>query len=234
MATIVLIHGAYQGGWIWQPTAKILREAGHTVYAPTLEGCADRRHQLRPGITTETHADEVANLLFYEDINDAIMVGTSSGGMVAAKTAELAKDRIARLVFVDALVPQPGESTKDIVQRSPHADPYEMTEFARGPTRVDLATRLFGELHGAQKDWALERATPHPNGLSDVTATELEGFWNATWPDSTVIYCVNSENPPEPHQRATADRLEAVWIEMPAGHYPMLTHGEELAGLLAA
>jgi esterase/lipase len=57
MATIVLIHGAYQGGWIWQPTAKILREAGHTVYAPTLEGCAERRHQLRPGITTETHAD---------------------------------------------------------------------------------------------------------------------------------------------------------------------------------
>ena len=159
-------------------------------------------------------------------------MGTSSGGMIAAKTAELAKPRIARVIFVDALVPQPGESTKDIVQRA-NADPYEMTEFARGPTRNDLATRLFGELTGAQKDWALERATPHPNGLSDVTADELKAFWADTWPDSAVIYCVHSENPPEAHQRRTAEGLRAKWIEMDAGHYPMLTHGPELAGLLA-
>ena len=38
MATIVLIHGAYQGGWIWQPVAKILRNQGHTVFTPTLDG----------------------------------------------------------------------------------------------------------------------------------------------------------------------------------------------------
>ena len=54
MATYVLIHGAYQGGWIWKPTASRLREAGHLVYAPSLDGCADRRHSLRPGITVET------------------------------------------------------------------------------------------------------------------------------------------------------------------------------------
>jgi pimeloyl-ACP methyl ester carboxylesterase len=70
MTTFVLIHGAYQGGWIWQPTAARLRDAGHLVYAPSLDGCAERRHQLRPGITTETHATEIAELMFYEHGNE--------------------------------------------------------------------------------------------------------------------------------------------------------------------
>ena len=58
MATYVLLHGAYQGGWIWQRVTPHLRAAGHTVYAPTLDGCAERRHLLRPGIDTESQAAE--------------------------------------------------------------------------------------------------------------------------------------------------------------------------------
>ena len=67
MATFVLVHGSYQGGWIWQPVANRLRTAGHQVYAPSLDGCGERKGTVRPGITTETHADEIAQLLFYED-----------------------------------------------------------------------------------------------------------------------------------------------------------------------
>ena len=78
MATFVLIHGSYQGGWIWKPVAAWLRALGHEVYAPTLDGCAERAEQVRPDITTESQADEVAQLLFYEDLNDVVLVGTSS------------------------------------------------------------------------------------------------------------------------------------------------------------
>ena len=76
MATYVLLHGAYQGGWIWQPVATRLRAAGHTVYAPTLDGCGERAHLLRPGITVETQAQEIAHLLFYEDLQDVVLVGS--------------------------------------------------------------------------------------------------------------------------------------------------------------
>src|ERR1700738_994247 len=103
MTTFVLIHGANQGGWIWQPTAARLRAAGHLVHAPSLDGCAERRPSLRPGITTATHAAEIAELMFYEDLRDVVLAGTSAGGMVLCRAAELARDRIARLVFVDAL-----------------------------------------------------------------------------------------------------------------------------------
>src|SRR5258707_1680366 len=118
MTTFVLLHGSYQGGWIWQRVANRLRVAGHTVYAPSLDGCAERKYSLRPSITTETHAAEIADLLFYEDLRDVVMVGTSSGGMVLCRAAELLHERISRVVFVDALALLPGERIRDIVRRS--------------------------------------------------------------------------------------------------------------------
>src|SRR5262249_4530140 len=117
MATYVLIHGAYQGGWIWKPVVDRLRAAGHQVYAPTLDGCAERHHLVRPGITVSTHAQEIAQLMFYEDLARVVLVGTSSGGMVICKAAELARDRIGHLAFVDALALMPGERVGDIVKR---------------------------------------------------------------------------------------------------------------------
>src|SRR5262245_52700407 len=109
MSTFVLVHGAYQGGWIWNRVAERLRKAGHLVYAPTLDGCAERHHLIRPGITVSTQAREIADFLFYEDLHDVVLVGTSSGGMVICRAAEGARERIGRLAFVDALALLPGE-----------------------------------------------------------------------------------------------------------------------------
>ena len=81
MTTFVLIHGSYQGGWIWQPVADRLRGKGHQVYAPTLDGCAERAGSLRAGITVETQAAEIAQLLFYENLHDVALVATSSGAI---------------------------------------------------------------------------------------------------------------------------------------------------------
>ena len=83
MTTFVLIHGAYQGGWIWKPVAERLRAQGHLVLTPSLDGCAERKDQVRAGITTETHAAEIADLLFYDDLKDVVLAGTSTGGMVS-------------------------------------------------------------------------------------------------------------------------------------------------------
>ncbi len=231
MTDFVLVHGSFQGGWIWQSTAAKLRAAGHRVYAPTLDGCAERKVNLRPGITVTSVAEELAQMLFYEDLRDLVLVGTSSGGLVVQKLASLSRERIARLVFLDALVPQPAESVKDIVERSPAAPPYQLTEFTRGPRREDLEKGLFADLQGDVKEWAVERATPHPLGLSDQASGELDAFWQQTW-QATVIYCTDSANPPESHQRRTCERLGAKWLEMRAGHYPMLTHADETAELL--
>ena len=84
---------------------------------------------------------------------------------------------------------------------------------------------------GAVKTWALDRATPHPLGLSDAGPGELDDFWKQSW-TATVIRCTRSPNPPEPHQRRTAEKLKADWRELDAGHYPMLTDPEATAAIL--
>jgi pimeloyl-ACP methyl ester carboxylesterase len=132
------IHGAYQGGWIWKFVAERLRAKGHDVLTPTLEGCAERAHQLRAGISTETHGEEIAKLLYYYDLQNAVLVGTSSGGMVMACAAEQARDRVGRLVFADALALIDGESILDVVKRPITG---VVTPLARGPTREDAMGR---------------------------------------------------------------------------------------------
>jgi len=226
MATYVLVHGAYQGGWIWKPVAERLRAVGHRVYAPTLDGCAERKEQVRPGITVGSHAREVAGLLFYEDLSDVVLVGTSAGGMVICMAAEQAADRIARLVFVDALALLPGERVADIVSRPPG----EVTAVTIGPSRADAEARMFADLPPAERAWALARYTPHPIAALEAPM-EPTRFWERAWP-ATVIRCRRAKNPPEPHQRRTAERLKAPYLEMDTGHYPMLSQPDELVRLL--
>ena len=226
MATFVLVHGSYQGGWIWKKVAQKLRAAGHEVYTPTLEGCGERAEQIRAGITTESQADEVAQLLFYEDLNDVVLVGTSSGGMVACRVAELIPERIGRLVFVDALALLPGEKIRDIVTRST----AQASGLTAGPSREDAASRLFADLDPAMKEWALARYTQHPARIY-TEGVVLDKFWSMPW-EASVIWCKRAQNPGEAHQRRTAEKLQAPFFELDTGHYPMLSEPEKLTAML--
>jgi pimeloyl-ACP methyl ester carboxylesterase len=231
MATFVLLHGSYQGGWIWQKVATRLRAAGHRVYAPSLDGCGERKVHARPGITTESQADEIAQLLFYEDLKDVVLVGTSSGGMVVCRVAELMRERIGRLAFIDALALFDGEKIRDIVIRTtamPSSDGV-----TAGPSREDAVNRLFADLEPQTRAWALERYTPHPVGVSEQPV-KLASFWSQQWPGTLVAWCRRAPNPGEAHQRRCAERLHAKWTELDTGHYPMLSMPEELTRLLLA
>ncbi len=227
MANYVLIHGAYQGGWIWAPTAARLRVLGHSVYAPSLDGCGERRHQLRPGITTESHAVEIAELMFYEDLDDVVLTGTSAGGMVLCRAAELARERIGRLVFVDALALLDGERVAEIVNRP---TPRVATAHGVAPSREDAENRTFADLTPGLRAFSLARYTPHPVAALEEPVS-LKQFWSAPW-RATVIRCRRAANPPEAHQRRTAARLGGKYLEIDAGHYPMLSHPDLLAPLL--
>jgi pimeloyl-ACP methyl ester carboxylesterase len=228
MATFVLIHGAYQGGWIWKHVSARLAAGGHKVFAPSLDGCAERSHAVRPGITTETQGAEIADLLFYEDLHDAVLVGTSSGGMVLCKAAELARDRIGRLVFADALALFDGECIGDIVNRVNRVS----SDLTTGPSREDAAGRMFASLEGDLKEWTLARYTQHPIAAMN-DRVKLPNFWQQTW-SASVIWCKRAPNPGEAHQRRCAQKLGAKWLELDTGHYPMLTTPNELAQLIMA
>jgi pimeloyl-ACP methyl ester carboxylesterase len=195
-----------------------LREKG-----PPLDGCAERAHQLRADITTETHGQEIAKLLYYYDWQNAVLVGTSSGGMVMASAAEQARDRVGRLVFADALALLDGESILDIVKRP-------TTSLARGPTRQDAVARLFADLDPDLRQWAADRVTLHPAAVYN-RPVRLARFWEQTW-DADVLYCRRAPNPGEAHIRRAADKLKARWHVIDTGHYPMLSTPEALATII--
>lgn len=226
MSTFVLIHGAYQGGWIWKLVAERLRAKAHTVFTPSLDGCGERADQIRPGITTETHAGEISRLLHYFDLDDVTLVGTSSGGMVMTRVAEQTDKRIARLVFADTLALMSGEKVRDIVTRPATIN----TELSLGPSREDAEQRLLVDLEPGLREWTAERFTLHPQAVFNEPVV-LDDFWERTW-DASVVYCSRAANPGEAHLKRTADRLGAKWHVMDTGHYPMLSAPDELSTII--
>ena len=115
VATFVLVHGGWSGGWIWAGVARELRSAGHEVFTPTLTGLGERVHLASPEIDLETHVLDVVNVLRYERLERVVLAGHSYGGMVVTGVAEREPARIARLVYLDALVPRDGESVVSLV-----------------------------------------------------------------------------------------------------------------------
>jgi pimeloyl-ACP methyl ester carboxylesterase len=108
--TYVLVHGAWGGGWDWRKTDDQLSAGGAAVFRPTLTGLGARVHLARPDIGLGTHVTDVVNEILFEDLREVVLVGHSYGGMVISGVAELVPDRIRRLVFVDAFVPEDGDS----------------------------------------------------------------------------------------------------------------------------
>ena len=115
MATYVLVHGAWGGGWYWERTARLLRASGHEVFTPTLTGNGERSHLLTPEVGLETHVADIMAVLRYERLSDVVLVGHSYGGMVVSAVADRVTERIGTLVYLDAALPRNGEAMIDFV-----------------------------------------------------------------------------------------------------------------------
>jgi pimeloyl-ACP methyl ester carboxylesterase len=233
MKPIVLVHGMYFGGWCWRKVAAQLRVAGHTVYTPSLSGCAERAHLSGSWITIDTFGRDVANLLRYEDLLDVTLVATSCGGMAVARAAELEPARVGRLVLVDALIPFAGQSAAETVppQWAPTWQAGVVAEtdgIAISQSSLERMHAEFGPEDGRLLD---EYRTTFPRGPMFETA-DLERFWQGGWP-TTVVWCQRTHNPPEPVQRRAAELLRAEWRPLDSGHYPFFTNAAELATIVA-
>lgn len=113
--TIVIVHGAWGGAWAFRRVDALLRDKGFNVYRPQLTGLGERVHLARPDIGLSTHIEDVVNTILFEDLHDIILVGHSYGGMVITGVADRVPDRIKRLVYLDAFVPNDGESVSSLV-----------------------------------------------------------------------------------------------------------------------
>ena len=110
MANFLLVHGAWLGGWCWRRVVQTLTTAGHRAHAVTLTGTGDRAHLMSPAITLEMHISDVVNAIEMEEMDQVVLAVHSYAGMIGTAIADRHARRLRHLVYVDAVVPKPGES----------------------------------------------------------------------------------------------------------------------------
>ena len=110
MATFVIAHGAWSGGWAWKKIRQRLRARGHEVFTPTYTGLGERAHLARPEFGLETHVQDVLGVLEYEDLSDVVLLGHSYGGVGATPVAHPAPPRVRGTEGLGALQAQPGRA----------------------------------------------------------------------------------------------------------------------------
>jgi pimeloyl-ACP methyl ester carboxylesterase len=223
MATFVLVHGGWDGGWAWRPIAKQLQAAGHDVFTPTLTGSGERVHLASPNIDLNTHIQDVINVFLYEKLEHVTLVGTSYGGMIITGVAERLPERLDQVVYLDAFVPHSGESLNDII----------------GP---ELAAMFEQVANAYGEGWRVPHNPPNADRRTDLLlnvgrqALEVGNLETSRLKHTYVQFTKKSSDDfLKPLMERMADRARAhgwQYREMPLPHFPMLDQPHEVAQLL--
>jgi pimeloyl-ACP methyl ester carboxylesterase len=238
MANLVLVHGAWHGAWCWRHVTEALIRAGHRAHAVTLTGVGERSHLLSPAITLETHIADVIGAIEAEEMTEVVLAVHSYAGMLGTAVADRLPGRLAHLVYVDAVVPKPGESWS-----STHASATRDARLAAAAASPSHSfpppdPSVFG-LEAGNHEWVKRRQTPHP-GHTYQAPLEFDPVRVARVPH-TFINCVA---PP----LATIDVIRTrvtdpkfwngAWlpgsrvVTLATGHDPMISAPEELTAVL--
>ena len=220
--TFVIVHGAWGGGWDWRTVDSLLTKDGYRVVRVTLTGLGERRHLASPNVGLYTHIDDVVNKILWDDMHDVILLGHSYGGMVITGVADRVPDRIKRLIFLDALLPDSGES----VLTMQGADTGR-ANFIASLTRGDYTVPVW-----VQDTTVIPRDVP----MSRKTFTDTLRLVNPARRRLPATYILTFEPQvnPDPFQRY-ADRAAARgWPvqRMQADHIPERTNPTGLVALL--
>ncbi len=109
MTTFVLLHGGGMGGWTWKYVRDLLEAQGHKVHTPTFTGFGERAHLIGRNVGNATHVQDIVNVFHFEDLHDVVLVAHSYAGTVAPGVVAQVGDRIASVIYLDAIVPHSGE-----------------------------------------------------------------------------------------------------------------------------
>lgn len=228
MADFVLVHGAWQGAWCWRKVLPPLWRSGHRAFAVSLTGVGERAHQLSPSIRLGTHISDVLAVVECEELEGAILVGHSYGGLLITAVADRVPKRIAHLVYVDAIVPRNGESWSSIHSEEIRA--VRRAGIAQTGAMAPLDAAAFG-LSGDDASWVQRRQRDHPGSVYEDTLQFDEGLL-ARLP-RTYVDCNSPALASVALARQRA-RSEPGWnvTTLATGHDPMISAPTQLLAIL--
>ncbi|MDX3102547.1 alpha/beta fold hydrolase [Nonomuraea angiospora] len=237
MSTYLLVHGAWHSGQCWERVVPLLESAGHRVFAPSLTGFGDKAQLLGPEVGLDTHVEDIAGLITEEDLTEVILVGHSYAGLVISSAANRVPDRVAHLVYLDAMVPEDGESAADVqpVTRALIERAVRSGGGWRVPPLPELPppAGLFGVTDPADVAWLRSMLSDQPVRCLQQPVRLDNPAVNAI--PRTHIHC--TVGMPDGITRRAVPAMQPngspaqVW-ELATGHDSMITMPVELAGLL--
>lgn len=234
MATFVLCHGAWGGGWGWKRVADILRGAGHEVFTPTYTGLGERAHLLSPDVDLETHIQDVLGVVRCERLEGFVLAGHSYGGMVITGVADREWRRISKLVYLDAFLPRDGQSLNDLTgaDRARH-----MSELANEHGDGWKAPRPEGSVSASlpeeDRKWILDLSGPQPLATF-AQSLAIDGN-HLRIPEK--VYVLAADNPGSPfHKFAEWAHGQDGWrtFDLPTHHHLLQSMPVETADILMA
>jgi pimeloyl-ACP methyl ester carboxylesterase len=233
MTTFVLVHGAWSGGWCYHKVAALLRARGHSVFTPTLTGQGERSHLLSAGVNLSTHIADVIGVFDYEEISSAVLAGHSYGGMVVTGVADRIARRVSALVYLDAFLPESGQSLFDI-NIPANTQRFVANAGNHGGLAVPSPPAAFFNVNAADAARVDRLATPFPMAAMAERLT-------LTGAHKTVrghVYVHGTLLPRESPFKPFYDRVKAdsAWRAhaLACGHHVMLDKPEETAAILEA
>ena len=227
--TFVLIHGAWHGGWCWRRVSDLLEKKGHKVFSPTLTGLGERSHLLSKDINLTTHITDIVNVLKWEDLKDIVLVGHSYGGIIVSGVADQMHDKIASIVFLDAFVPEDGDS---LYEKASAAAKGGMTEaLNKGEPSMKPVPAAVFRVNEKDRAWVDAKCTPQPIG----TLTDKAKVTGGREKIAKRTYIRAKGYPSIPFD-AAYDKLKGMagWkmYEMTAGHDAMVDEPDRLTEIL--
>ncbi len=229
----VLVHGAYGGGWIWRDVAEGLRRQGHRVWTPTQTGLGERSHLLSRQITVDTHIGDVANAIETDEIRDLVLVGHSYGGMAVTGVADRMTDRIRHVVYLDALIPEDGDTAFKILPTGVEEARRKAAREQGGGVALPVpGPEAFPIPDGPAKEWFMRRLRPHPIGTYE-SPVRLSKPAGAGLPVTYVSYTSPPLASIEPSRQRARAKAGWTYVELPVPHDVEVPAPEKVVELLA-
>ena len=225
----VLVHGAWHGGWCWRRVADRLQAAGHKVWTPTLTGLGERSHLIGGHVDLSTHVTDIVNLLKWERLSDVVLCGHSYGGFVISQVVEAMPEAITALIFVDALLPEHGDSVASVASPAIRARIGEAQ--ARGEATVAPTSATVFRVNEVDRAWVDGLCTPQP--LATLTQQAVLTGARERIASKTYIRAKGYESPQFDAVLAKL-RAMATWrtFELDCGHDIMVDMPDALAQIL--
>jgi len=227
--TFVLVHGAWHGGWCWRRVADRLQHDGHTVFTPTLTGLGERAHLLGQGIDLATHVADIVNVMRWERLSDVVLCGHSYGGFVISGVAEEMSAAIRAIVFLDAFLPQSGDSILKLT--GPAVQDGIRTARQRGELGVPPRPAAAFGVNEADRQWVDSLCVPQP--IATFTSPIALSGARERIACKTYIRAKGYDNPA--FDRALASvQTDPSWRchEIACGHDVMVDMPDRLSALL--